>query len=287
MTTTVLVTGANGNVGSQVVAGLRRRGIGVRALVRESLRAAGTDGVEVVAGDLGDPAALAVAVKDADAVFVACSNHPRQQEYEENLVEAAAAAGVGLVVKLSAKGARVGSPLAFWDAHGGIERRLEASGLPAVVLRPTFYMSNLLASAPTIREAGRFFLPAAGARVAMIDPGDVAACAVAALAGEVAPGTVATLTGPESLGFDDVATQLSSALGVPVEFVDVPDHAAHRSMLEAGLPAWMADNLVTLMGFLRAGAAADVTDGVPALTGRPARSFAEFARAHAGAFRPA
>src|SRR5205809_4631957 len=132
---TVLVTGATGNVGSRVVRELGRRGVSVRAFVRDQSKGARMlgAGVELVVGDFSDTASVARAVRGADAVFLASPNAPRQVEHEVTVIDAAANAGVGQIVKLSTVGAEIGSPLAFWDGHGRIERHLEQSRVSAVV----------------------------------------------------------------------------------------------------------------------------------------------------------
>lgn len=279
---TVLVTGATGTVGSKVVQELASRGQAVRAFARDPGPPAA--GVEVAAGDFAKPDTVEVALKGVDRVFLASPNDPRQAEWETNVIDAAVAAGVARVVKLSAIGAQVGSPLEFWDAHGRVEEHLRRSGVPAVVLRPSFFASNLLASAEAIRHAGRFFLPARGARVAVVDPRDVAAVAATVLGREGDDGRTYRVTGPEVLTFGEVAEQLSGALGRPVAFVDVPDDAAREAMVESGVPSWFADNLVTLFALLRAGGAAEATDDVREVTGREPRSVADFARDHASLF---
>src|SRR5215211_9093249 len=102
------------------------------------------DGVETVTGDFADAASVRRAVSGVDRVFLACANVPRQVEFENGVIDAARQAGVRRIVKLSALGAEIGSPVAFWDWHGRIEEHLLTSGIPAVVLRPTFSMTNLL-----------------------------------------------------------------------------------------------------------------------------------------------
>src|SRR5918998_1074413 len=179
----VLVTGATGNVGSRVVGKLRDLGVPVRAFARDAGQAAAVlgDGVEVAVGDFADAASVRRALDGVEGVFLACANVPSQVEHETTVIDAAAGAGVRRVVKLSAFGAEVGSPVAFWDWHGRVEDHLRASGVPAVVLRPTFFMTNLLGAAEQVRHEGALFAPAGGARVAMIDPADVAAVAAVAL----------------------------------------------------------------------------------------------------------
>lgn len=283
---TILVTGAAGTVGSNVVRRLRDSGASVRTFVRDADKAAaalGTD-VDIVIGDFSEPATIELALKGVDRVFLACPNHPRQVEYETNVIDAVGRARVERLVKLSANGAHAGSPLEFWDWQGRIEQHLDGAGIPTVVLRPNFFMTNVLASADTIKHTGQLFLPAADARVAMVDPRDVAAAAVAVLQGAGENGRRYVLTGPEPITFASVAEVLGAAAGYDVRFVDVPDEAARGAMCEAGMPPFIVENLIRLFGFLRQGVQQTTTDDVRTLTGRRPGSFAEFANDHAFVF---
>jgi uncharacterized protein YbjT (DUF2867 family) len=239
------------------------------------------DGVELVSGDFSNPESMRRALEGVEGVFLACANDPRQVEYETGVIDAARQAGVRRIVKLSALGAEIGSPVAFWDWHGRIEEHLLMSGIPAVVLRPAFSMTNLLGSADAVTHAGSLFAPANGARVAMIDPRDIAEVA---LAEDTHDAKAYTLTGPEAITFERVAEVLSAAAGRRVEFVAVPDEAARQGMIEQGVPEFVAGEIVKVFGFLRRGDQDRTTDTVRALTGREPRGFAEFARDHAGLF---
>jgi uncharacterized protein YbjT (DUF2867 family) len=283
---TVLVTGATGNVGSRVIQQLRLRGVPVRAFVRDAERASASLGpdVDLAVGDFAEPASIRAALDGVDVLFLACGNIPPQVGYERNVIDAAAQAGLRRLVKLSALGAELSSPVAYWDWHAQIERHLRASGVPWVVLRPRFYMSNLLGSVDTIRSAGAIFLPAEGVKVPMIDPLDVAATAAVVLRDDGHEGRTYELTGPESVTFHDVAAQLADVTGRPVRFVPVPDDAALEGLAKAGMPAWMAENLVTVFGMLREDPSAQVTDAVHALTGHRPRHLAEFLGDHAALF---
>jgi uncharacterized protein YbjT (DUF2867 family) len=276
--TTVLVTGATGNVGSRVVQELRGHGVPVRAFVRDADRASAVLGphVDLAVGDFAEPASIRAAFDGVDVLFLACGNLPPQVTYERNVIEAAARTGLRRLVKLSALGAEAGSRVDFWDWHARIERHLQASGVPWVILRPRYYMSNLLGFVETVRSAGAVFAPAEGVKVPMVDPLDVAATAAVVLRDDGHEGRTYELTGPEAVTFDDVAAQLSDLTGGPVRFVPVPDAAAREALLQAGLPDWMAGNVVTVFGMLRKDPAMQVTGAVHALTGRRPRHLAEF-----------
>lgn len=257
----VLVTGAAGNVGSTVLAELQARGVDARAFARSD-------------------ETIQEAMQGADRLFLACGNVQGQVEFETAAIDAAAASGVERVVKVSAIGAAVGSPLVFWDWHGRTEEHLRGSGLESVVLRPANFMTNLLAQVDTIAATGKLFAPAGDARIAMIDPRDVGRAAAAALVDEgIAPGTY-VLTGPRAITYAEIAAELGA------EYVDVPSKAARQGMLEGGVPPFVADFLVLLFDEMKRGVMAETTDTVCNLIGREPRDFSEFARERIGSVVP-
>jgi uncharacterized protein YbjT (DUF2867 family) len=280
--TRVLVTGAAGNVGAHAVRELRERGASVRAFVRDPGRAAQRLGgdVELAAGDFEDPASLRRAMAGVDRVFVVSANGPGQAAQENAVIDAAAAAWVERIVKLSVFCAEPGAELMFADAHGRVERRLGECDVPSTVLRSGFFMSNLVASADAIRATGQLFAPLGDAKIAMIDPRDVAAAAAAALVADRLGRQTYVVTGPQAITYAEVAAELSAATGRAVGFVDVPEEAARAGMLESGLPGWFADAFVLLCRVLRAGGADQATGDFRLLTGREPRPFADFAHDH-------
>jgi uncharacterized protein YbjT (DUF2867 family) len=286
--TTILVTGATGNVGAHVVDELRRRGVRVRAFVRDAARARARwgDGVELAVGDFGDAAAVRRALAGADRVFLASPNSPQQVEHETDVIDAAVALGARRIVKLTTPTARVGAPVAFWHWQGCIEEHLLRAPTPSVLVQASFFMTNLLAAAAQVARDGALVAPAGAARIAMVDPRDVAAVAAVALTDAAFPARV-HVTGPEAVTYERVAEALTSVTGRRVRFVDAPDAAAREGLRAAGAPDWFAEPLVTLFAMLRRGAAERVTDTVRAVTGRTPRTIEEFLRDHAAAFAPA
>lgn len=282
----VLVTGATGAIGAAVVRNLRQRGVSTRAFVRDRARAADMLGedVELAVGDLGDAESIRRALHGVQRLLLCTPNHVDQLPREMGVIDAAAEARLERVVKIGAGGTSIDSPLAFWNAHARIESYLHMSGLPMVMLRPSMYMTNLLATAPTVRNTGRLIAPAGTARIAMIDPRDVADAATVALTEDGHEGRCYTLTGSEAVTYDEIASQIALATGRPVQYVDVPDTAAREGMKAVGVPDWFADQLIILWRELRQGAGEMTTDAVHGITGRSPRRVAEFVLEHANKF---
>lgn len=282
----VLVTGATGNVGSHVVRELLRTAVQVRAFVRDKDKAArllGTD-VELAVGDLSDREAVRRAMSDVDTVFLASGDGPDKVRQETAVIDTAAEAGVARVVKLSTMGAAAGSPLPGFDWHGRIEDHLCRSGVPAVILRANFYMSNLLASAPAIAAGQPLAAPAGYGRLSMIDPRDVAAAVAVASTTAGYDGQTLVLTGPRAISYPEVAETLSTVTGRPVGYLDVPVDVARQAFADAGMPDWLVDHLAGAFTLISRDGLAECSDAVGMLTGRAPRPFAEFARDHALAF---
>jgi uncharacterized protein YbjT (DUF2867 family) len=185
----IVVTGATGNAGSEVVRALTARGSRVRAFVRDPGKARDKLGenVELAVGDFADPSSVRASLEGADALLLSCADDPRRVGWETAAIDAAAAAGVRRIVKLSAAPAEPGSPVAFWDWHGQVEQYLRASGAEWVILRSGWYMSNLLAAASQVAAEGRLYAPAGQAQIAMIDPRDVGAAAATVLSQVMGP----------------------------------------------------------------------------------------------------
>ena len=285
----ILVTGATGKAGSQVVRALLERGAEVRAFVRDPERARRLlgDEPELAVGDFADPASLRAALEGADQLVLSAADCPRRVAWETDAIDAAAAAGVRRIVKLSSIEAAPGAPVAFWDWHGRVEEHLRRSGVPAVVLRSSVYMSNVLAAAEPVAREGRLYAPAGDARIAMIDPRDIGAAAAAVLTTPGHHGRTYVLTGPAAITYAGVAAALAEATARPVAFVDVPDEVAQQGMVQEGMPDVVAGEVVKVFAMLRRGAAEETTPAVESLTGRAPRDFAAYARDHAHLFAPA
>lgn len=284
----ILVLGATGTTGGEVARQLVAAGERPRLLVRSPDKARGQLGAiaeraELAQGDLDDPESLRRAMEGVDRLYLVSTGLDLAR-LEANAVDAAKAAGVRRVVKLSVLGAD-DPPFAFAREHQASEAHLRASGLAWTMLRPGNFASNALGWAPTVKAQGQFYQPSGEGRWAAIDPADIGAVAVRALVADGHEGRAYEMTGPESMDAAGYAAALSEAVGRPVRFVDVPEEAARGQMLGGGMPAAYVDALLELMRAMRANAFDRVAPGVEEALGRPATPFVGWARRNAAAFQ--
>jgi uncharacterized protein YbjT (DUF2867 family) len=146
-------------------------------------------------------------------------------------------------------------------------------------------MQQMCAYAPSIAATGTFSAPVGAGEVAVVDTRDVAAVAVASLTGEGHDRRIYDLTGPEALSYDAMADAISEATGRRVAYAHVPPEYAKKQMMAEGVPRWLAEDMIVLAASFRDGYGATVTQTVAEVTGQKPRTFRQFAREYAGAFR--
>jgi len=281
----ILVTGATGKVGREVVRQLAAEGAPVRAFVRDPSRASSVrlPGVDIAIGDLGRPETLDAALVGVNRVFLLSPADPEQVMLQGNVVQACKRANVARIVKISvAGGPDAATQIGRW--HWTTEKQIEASGLGFTMLRPTLYMQEALTFAPSVATSGSFSAPMGTGEVALVDTRDVAAVAVRALTEDGHEHRIYDVTGPEALSFDAIGDAISQAIGRKVSYVHVPPDYAKKQMLGGGVPRWLVDDMLLLFASFREGYGAAVSDAVQTVTGRRPRTFQQFARDHASAF---
>ncbi|MCE7059499.1 SDR family oxidoreductase [Dyadobacter sp. CY343] len=280
----ILITGATGNVGSEVVKYLSGKGIPFRAMVRSLDKAAKLPGAEYVTGDFNDPNSLEKALTGIDKAFLLTNSSELAEEQQLRFVDAAVESGVKHIVKLSQWAANVNSPVRFLRYHAVVEQAIENSGIAFTFLRPNLFMQGLLGFKDSIIAQGQFFGAIGEAKVSLIDSRDIAAAAGEALIQSGHDNKIYNLTGPEALSHAQLAEKFSTALGRPVRFVDVPPAALRDMLLYVGFPEWQADGLIEDYAHYALGEAADVAQGFYEATGLQPRSFDDFGRDYAGFF---
>jgi (4-alkanoyl-5-oxo-2,5-dihydrofuran-3-yl)methyl phosphate reductase len=280
----ILVTGATGTVGREVVTQLLAAGEQVRGMTRNPSAAKLDARVEVVKGDFAAPDTLAKAVDGVERVF-SLTFGPQTGTHERDLAGVAKKAGVRHIVKLSAMGGdgEVKNAIRKWHEEG--EEAIKETGIGWTVVRPGGFMSNALHWRETIRTQGKVFSNYGDGKLPSVHPRDIAAVAVRALTSDGHERKLYQLTGPEALSTGAQVDILSEVLGRRIEYVPITDDAARKGMEKAGMPALLIDALIPFAAFIRSGRAAEVLPTVEEVTGRPALTFLDWAREHAEAFR--
>jgi uncharacterized protein YbjT (DUF2867 family) len=280
----ILVLGATGTVGSALVRELATRDAPFRVMLRSLGKRTLPPGTQIVTGDLADPDSLPPAFHGIERLFVLTPPVDTMVALQTAALHAARAAGVRQVVKLSAVGAAEDAPTHLQRWHAATDALVRS--FPSwTVLQPNTFMQNTLAFAPSIRAEDRFYAPSGDGAVPMVDARDVAAVAAECLLSDDHHEQTYVLTGPEAIGHARVAHEIGDAIGRPVAFVSVPAEAGRQGMLAAGFPAWLADDLVTLMAGWGRGPASELSHAVRSVAGLVPRSYRTFAREHADAFR--
>jgi uncharacterized protein YbjT (DUF2867 family) len=252
----IAVLGATGTIGTHVAAGLAERDAPARLLTRPH-------------ADLRDPRSLRTAMDGAEQLFLLTPHGPDQDLLEANAIDAALAAGVQRIVKISAGEPSLGpnGPSSTAVAHWRSERRIEESGLRFCFLRSSFLMQNLQTLKPT---AGLLAAPMGHAPIAMADARDVAACAVTLLVDREAGDRAWHLTGPAGITFRDVAARLG------VRYLNVPPRLARKALRRRGASAFEADHALRMAAYFASGADAAPTNAVRSITGSPPRTLDQF-----------
>lgn len=273
----ILVAGATGNVGGELLRRLHAQGAAVRALTRNPGRAALPAGVDVAEGDFARPESLAKAFAGVDALFLMMSGN------EAAVVAEAARAGVRRIVLLSSMAAETRPDSMIGRVHLDAERAIEASDAEWTFLRPGQFASNTRAWAAQIAAGDVVRTPFAQVGLPSIHPGDIAAVAATALTEEGHAGEVYSLSGPRPVTPVEQVAAIGEAIGRRLRHEEITAERAAEEM-----SAFMPPEIVAAtLGFLGAPTVAEtqVLPTVEKVTGRPARTFAQWARDNADGFR--
>lgn len=283
----ILVTGATGNVGYQVLAQLLERGIRARAVTRDPESARLPEATEVVRGDLADPEGLRTCLDGVDAVFLMWPFH-----------DARPMAAILEVIKRHAQRVVLLSSGAVQDglapdrhtdpvgrSHAEVERLLRRSGLAWTVLRPSTFAANALWWADQIRAGDTVAGPFGAVRMAMLHEADIASVAVAALTEDDHAQKCYQLTGPELLTQAEQVHVIGRALGRPLRWQELSREQARRRLLDdESFPDSFVDVLLDGYAKMLDAPAPTLTSTVETVTGTPARTFHRWVLDHAGQF---
>jgi len=280
----ILITGASGNVGREVVKQALAVGLKIRATFQSpAVAAKAPAGLEGVIMDYAKPETIRAALHGVEKIFLVGPPVRDLPALEANFIKEVRAAGRKHIVKLSALGGRESM---FPSGHRDSEENIEASGLPYTFLRPNGFMQNLVNyNAGTIRSQNAFYGCQGNGAVSIIDIRDIAAAAVIVLAATGHEGKSYALTGGESFTDEQIAEKISRVAGRKISYVDLPAAELKKGILSTGTSEWSADALIDLQRLYREGKASLVTDDVERLTRHKPIAFDQFARDYAFAFQ--
>ena len=305
MTETILVTGATGTVGSEVVKHLvsAKAGGGVgkgekNVIVKAAVRSAASDNnafqnlkeVQTVQLDYDKPDTLAAAFRDVDKLFLLTPFQSDMVDLTSNLVREAKNARVKYIVKQSVMGADAEPGISPGRLHRQAEKIIEESEIPFTFLRPNFFMQNFVNFySHFIKTQGVFYAPAGDAKVSFVDVRDIASVAVHALIDDGQQqqhkGKAYTITGGEALSYREAAEILSNEVDKKINYVNISEEDARKGMKEIGIDDWTINSMIELFEITRAGYVSTISPVVEQVTGNKPITFSQFAKDYAGAFK--
>lgn len=283
----ILITGATGNIGTELARQLSALGVPFRAMVRsiESAKAlTPLKGAEIVVGDFNNEESVANALNGIERAFLLTNSSEQAATLQSNFTDAAGRAGVQHIVKLSQLAAAPHSPVRFLRYHAAAEQKIQQSGMAYTFLRPNLFMQGLLGFREPIVKQGKFFATAGDAKISIVDIRDIAAVAAKALTSKGHEGKTYDLTGPEALTHQQIATHLSNTLAREIRYINVSPEDMLQALIAVGFPLWQAEGLIEDYAHYSRGEASAVTSVIQDITGKPARDFKSFTHDYATAF---
>lgn len=282
----ILLTGVTGKTGGETAKQLLARGAPFRAVVRNEAKAAELKaaGVELVIGDVADPETVRQALKGVATALLVLPNGRNQVAMEKQFTDLAKAAGLRHLVKMSSMEAVAHAKTPIPQGHWAVEEYIRASGLAWTMIKPNFFMQNLLTSAGSIKAQRRFSLPMGHGTTGMADIRDIAAVCVEVLTGKGHAGRSYEITGPEILTFYDVADRFSDVLGAKIEYAPMPMDQ-FRERMKNVLEPWHLNAVCELFREIDEIGLDHTTDTFRKLMGREPIALRQFIRDNIALFR--
>lgn len=278
-----LITGATGTVGTLVTQRLIERGERPRIFIRDRSKAEGLygDKVEIFTGDLAKAETMIAALTGSDVVFLVNSGE-HLAAHDKATAEAAKAAGVKRLVKLSSFDANVQVGTGIWHATG--EKAIRESGIAFTFVQPSGFMSNALFWAKGICEAGVLRSCTGDGKISFIHPRDIADVSVAALTSDKLAGQALPLTGPESLSYREMGARIGAKIGKAVRFEPISEQEVRLRMAASGDSGAEIDAHLSIYRGIRDGKLAEMTDTIERILGRKPLTFDQWIEENIGAF---
>lgn len=276
MSKSILVIGASGQVGAEIVRLLKAQGHKVRATTSKKIEPGIVNGVEQVHLDVLTGEGLSRAFEGIQRVFLMSpGGYADHHAVVSPMVQEAKRRGVEKVVLMTAMGVDAVETSPFRR----VEIELEKSGLAYNIIRPNWFMQNFNSFwVHGIKTQGKILLPAGSAKTSFIDARDISEVAAKLLVDDHWNNQALVLTGPEALSHDEVANVISEGIGKKVVYEEIEPEVLKRGLVGAGLDKNYVEFLLVILGALKAGYNASTTANVKTILGHEPRSFQDYVR---------
>jgi len=294
----ILVTGATGTVGSEVVKQLALSSSSIdKKIIRAGVHSLNKVDklkqyklVEIVNMDYYKSETITTALQNIDKLFWLTPLTLNTTQISSNLVKEAQKTDIKHIVKLSVMGADFETATTIARLHRQEEKIIEESGIPYTFLRPVGFMQNFINFfGQTIKNQNAFYLPAGDGKVSFVDVRDIAAVAVKTLVANDNDnqhiGKAYGITGDELLTYKQAAEILSKEVGKKINYVHISDEDARKAMNGIGMEDWLIDGMMELYSIIKDGHAEQITNTVEQILGKKPGSFSQFAKEYAEFFR--
>lgn len=244
----ILVIGGTGTVGSAVVAELKQNNADYVVLTRNKEKAEEliANDTPTVVGTLGDETAIEDVFENVNTIFLVTSPAENMLDIHKEAINMAVKKGIKKIVRLSAEPVNYNKGLFMYEQHAEADKYLQQSGLEYVILRPHYFMQNLMMHIESVKSQNMFAQYSGDAKIPMIDVRDIAKAAFQTLIKDDFNGQALVLSGPSSISYSDIANSLSSALGRTIEYTDLPYEVQKENFKSYGLPNWQLNSVMKL-----------------------------------------
>ncbi|WP_288429365.1 NmrA family NAD(P)-binding protein [uncultured Spirosoma sp.] len=284
--TTITLFGATGKIGIEVLQLLSDAKVNTRAVTRNTQKAVSLPYINWVEADMNDPVSLEPTIDAGQCLFLLSPMSEHMVRQQINVIEVARRKAAAHIVKLSSGAVDVNASQPIARAHGQIEAALHHSDLNWTMLRPNGFMQNWLGElAHTVRHERTIYETTGDGKRAFIDLRDIAAVAYTILTQPREHRHKAYfLTGGEAVSYRQLANCIARTIGQPVTYIDLEPDQARQRMAQKGMPSWLIDTVLAYAQEQRNGQADVVSDAVPLILAKPARTMEAFIAEHARQF---
>ena len=248
MKSKILVIGGTGTVGSEVVNKFKKDGVVFTVLTRseEKKKSLEVRGISAVVGTLGEKSQIDAVLKDFSAIFLATSPAENMLDLHKELIDLAVKNEIKKIVRLSAEPTHYHKGLYMYEQHNEADNYLKESGIDYVILKPHYFIQNMMMHIPTIKTQNMFAQYSGGAKIPFIDVRDIAKVASISFNNDDYNGEELTLTGPKAIGYSDIAKILATLLNKDINYMDLSFEVQEEGFRSYGLPDWQLNTVMSV-----------------------------------------